>query len=118
MINPIIHLMLRVRDRLSKIRPYYWLLALLLAVSGWFGMGTVGLILAFWMLLLWYSVWQRPYRFEMFLIAALGLLGAVVILPEEQWLASNKISLLAFMAISISPIVDLCIRLFRGTKDE
>ena len=81
-------------------------------------MGTVGLLLAFWMLLLWFSVWQRPYRFEMFLIAALGLLGAVVILPEEQWLESNKISLLAFMAISISPVVDLFIRLFRSSRDE
>lgn len=118
MTNPILRFLIRVRDRLSSIRPYYWLLACLLAVSGWFGMGTVGLLLAFWMLLLWFSVWQRPYRFEMFLIAALGLLGAVVILPEEQWLESNKISLLAFMAISISPVVDLFIRLFRSSRDE
>ncbi len=116
--NPILRLILRFRDQLARIRPYYWLLAVLLAISGWFGMGTIGLLLAFWMVLLWYSVWQRPYRFEMFLIAALGLLGAVVILPEEQWLASNKISLLAFMAISMSPIIDLCIRLFRGNNEE
>ncbi len=117
MTNPFLRLLFRIRDRLSKIRPYYWLLACLLAVSGWFGMGTVGLLLAFWMLLLWFSVWQRPYRFEMFLIAAMGLLGAVVILPEEQWLASNKVWLLAFMAISISPLIDLFIRLFGSARD-
>ena len=118
MTNPFILFLIGVRDRLSAIRPYYWVLACLLAACGWIAMSTVGLLLAFWMLLLWYSVWQRPYRFEMFLIAALGLIGAVVILPEEQWLASNKIFLLAFMAISISPVVDLFIRLFRSSRDE
>ena len=107
-----------IRQRLSQVRPYYWVLASLLAVSGWIGMGTVGLLLAFWTLLLWYSVWQRPYRFEMFLIAALGILGAGVILPESQWLAANQWFLLAFMAIAVSPIVDLFIRLFRSTDGE
>ena len=81
-------------------------------------MGTVGLLLAFWTLLLWYSVWQRPYRFEMFFIAAFGLLGAVVILPEDQWLEANQVFLLAFMAIAMSPIIDLLIRLFRSVEDE
>ncbi len=118
MTNPVTRIIRRIRLRLSHIRPYYWVLACLLALFGWLGMNTVGLLLAFWTLLLWYSVWQRPYRFEMFFIAALGLLGAVVILPEEQWLAANMIFLLAFMAIAMSPIIDLFIRLFRSTSDE
>ena len=118
MTNPVTRFIRRVRDRLSKIRPYYWVLAGLLALFGWIGMGTVGLLLAFWTLLLWYSVWQRPYRFEMFFIAALGLLGAVVILPEDQWLAANMVFLLAFIAIAMSPIIDLFIRLFRSKGDE
>jgi len=103
---------------MSKIKPYYWLLACLLALFGWLGMATVGVLLAFWTLLLWYSVWQRPYRFEMFLIAALGLVGAVVILPEDQWLDANQVFLLAFMAIAMSPIFDLFIRLFQSARDE
>lgn len=118
MTNPVARTVRRTRQRLSKIRPYYWVLAILLAVFGWIGMGTVGLLLAFWTLLLWYSVWQRPYRFEMFFIAALGLLGAVVILPEDQWLEANQVFLLAFMAIAMSPIIDLLIRLFRSVEDE
>ena len=81
-------------------------------------MATVGLLLAFWTLLLWYSVWQRPYRFEMFLIAALGLLGAVIILPENQWQNANQLFMLGFMAIAMSPIVDLFIRLFRSSDSE
>ena|GEM_PF-2928150 len=116
--NPIARTARHTRQRLSKIRPYYWVLAGLLSGSGWLGMGMVGLLLAFWTLLLWYSVWQRPYRFEMFLIAALGLLGAVVILPENQWLDANPVFMLGFMAIAMSPIVDLLIRLFQSTADE
>ena len=81
-------------------------------------MASVGLLLAFWTLLLWYSVWQRPYRFEMFLIAALGLLGAVIILPENQWQNANQVFMLGFMAIAMSPIVDLFIRLFRSSDSE
>ena len=54
----------------------------------------------------------------MFLIAALGLLGAVVILPEKQWQDANQIFMLAFMAIAMSPIVDLFIRLFRSADIE
>lgn len=118
MTNPVVRSIHRVRERLSKIRPYYWVLAGLLALFGWLGMGTVGVLLAFWTLLLWYSVWQRPYRFEMFFIAALGLLGAVVILPEDQWLGANMVFLLGFMAIAMSPIIDLFIRLFRSTGNE
>jgi hypothetical protein len=118
MTNPILNLFYGIASRLSKIKPYYWVLACLLALSGWIGMGIVGLLLAFWTLLLWYSVWQRPYRFEMFFLAALGLVGAVIILPEEQWLDANKVFLLAFMAIAMSPIIDLFIRLFRSTRDE
>ncbi len=118
MTNPVARTVRKTRQRLSKIRPYYWVLAVLLALSGWLGMGTVGLLLAFWTLLLWYSVWQRPYRFEMFLIAALGLLGAAVILPEDQWLDANPVYRLAFVAIAMSPIIDLLIRLFRSTEDE
>lgn len=118
MTNPIIRPFHSVWKRLSKIRPYYWGLACLLAIFGWLGIGTVGVLLAFWTLLLWYSVWQRPYRFEMFLIAALGLLGAVVILPEDQWIAANHIFLLGFMAIAMSPLIDLFIRLFLSTGEE
>ena len=97
MTNPVIRSIQRIQQRLSKVRPYYWVLACLLAMFGWIGIGTVGLLLAFWTLLLWYSVWQRPYRFEMFLIAALGILGAGVIVPEDQWIAANQVFLLAFV---------------------
>ena len=118
MTNPITRTFRRSVTRLSQIRPYYWVLAYLLGLFGWIGMSTVGLLLAFWTLLLWYSVWQRPYRFEMFLIAALGLLGAVVILPDKQWQDANQMFMLGFMAIAMSPIVDLFIRLFRSTDNE
>ena len=118
MTNPIIRSIQRLRQRSSKVRPYYWVLACLLALFGWIGMGKVGLLLAFWTLLLWYSVWQRPYRFEMFLIAALGILGAGVIVPEDQWIAANQVFLLAFVAIAMSPLIDLFIRLFRSAGDE
>lgn len=117
MANPVTRSIQYIRQRLSKVRPYYWVLAGLLALFGWLGMGTVGLLLAFWTLLLWYSVWQRPYRFEMFLIAALGILGASVILPADQWIAANQAFLLAFVAIAMSPIIDLFIRLFRSADD-
>ena len=118
MTNPITRTVRRSINRLSQIRPYYWVLACLLGFFGWIAMSTVGLLLAFWTLLLWYSVWQRPYRFEMFLIAALGLLGAVVILPEKQWMDAYPPFILGFMAIAMSPIIDLFIRLFRSTNNE
>ena len=99
--------------KFPTIKIYYIVLACLLALFGYLAMGMVGAILAFWNLLLWYSVWQRPYRFELFLIAGLGLLGAVAILPEKQWTESNIYFLMAFLVVAASPIFDLVALLFR-----
>jgi len=104
--------------KLPKIKIYYLILALLLAMCGWFAMGFVGIILAFWTMLLWFSVWQRPYRVELFLIAGLGLLGAVAILPENHWRDSNVSFLLSFMIVAFSPLVDLCWAMIRKKEKE
>lgn len=101
------------RMKLPKIKLYYVVLAGLLASFGYLAMGVVGAILAFWTLLLWFSVWQRPIRLEMFLIAGLGLMGAVAILPEKQWTESNIYFLLAFIVVAGSPIFDMIALMFR-----
>jgi hypothetical protein len=102
--------------KLPTHRPYYIVLALLLALFGYLAMGIVGCVLAFWTLLLWFSVWQRPYRFEMFLIASLGLIGAVAILPEKQWTESNVYFFVAFIVVAGSPIIDLLVLMFRPSR--
>mgnify|MGYP000235021571 CR=1 FL=1 len=47
---------------------YYYLIHLvLLILFAWMAMGVVGLVMAFWVVLLWFSAWQRPMRPEFFL---------------------------------------------------
>lgn len=89
-------------------------LSTLLTFFGAMAMGPTGIILAFWTFLLWYSVWQRPYRFELMLLATLGLLGAVAMLPPAIW--ENVGWLSAFMFVAAAPIVSLLIPTSRKSQ--
>ncbi len=91
---------------------YYSVLAVLLALFGWMAMGTVGLIIAFWVTLLWGSVWQRPYRVEFIVISGIGLLSAAAMLPKSYW--DNLPWMWAFLLIAISPLIDFVFPIFHG----
>lgn len=106
----------RVRHQFADATLYHAVLATLLVSFGLLASGLVGLILAFWIMLLWFSVWQRPYRLEMMLLAALGLLGAALILPEKHWSDCNLYFMFAFGIVAASPILDLMVALFRRPR--
>lgn len=75
-------------------------------------MGFVGCMIAFWVVLLWYSAWQRPYHPEFFVIAGLGLLAAASMLPENMW--NNLWWLWGFLIVAASPLIDFVIPVFRS----
>lgn len=90
--------------KLTKVSYWFWVLAAMLVLFGWLAMGQIGLVLAFWVLLLWYAAWQRPYRFELMFIAGLGLLGAVVLLPPDVW--ARPLWDFAFLTVAALPVID------------
>lgn len=94
-----------------RLRYYYLIHLLLLVTFGWMAMGTVGLMIAFWVVLLWFSAWQRPLRPEFFLIAAFGLMAAATMLPAAMW--DNLPWLFGFLLIAASPLIDFVIPMFR-----
>ncbi len=91
--------------KLTKVSYWFWVLAALLVTFGTLALGPIGLVLAFWVLLLWYSAWQRPYRFELMLISGLGLLGAIFMLPTESW-ADRYRWAFAFLIVAALPVID------------
>jgi len=103
---------LRLQDWFSFRISYYYLVHLILLIGfGWMAMGVVGLTIAFWVVLLWYSAWQRPFRPEFFFIAGLGLLAAAGMLPDNAW--DNVWWFLAFLVVAASPLIDFIIPIFR-----
>jgi hypothetical protein len=90
----------------------YYLIHLALLVSfAWMAMGFVGIVMAFWIVLLWFSAWQRPMRPEFFLIAAFGLLSAILLLPPGLW--DNVPWLFGFLLVAASPLIDFIFPTFR-----
>jgi hypothetical protein len=106
-------------SRLSKLRSlisfritiYFLIHLALLMTFGWMAMGWVGLVVAFWVVLLWFSAWQRPLRLEFFVIAAIGLMSAATMLPAALW--DNLAWLFGFLLIAASPLVDFVLPVFR-----
>jgi hypothetical protein len=91
---------------------YYYIIHLILLIGfGWIAMGFVGLTIAFWIVLLWYSAWQRPFHPEFFFIAGLGLLAAATMLPEDAW--NNAWWFIGFLVVAASPLIDFIIPIFR-----
>lgn len=110
---PLLKRLLRVQNLFSFRISYYYLIHLLLLIGfGWMAMGVVGLTIAFWVVLLWYSAWQRPYRPEFFFLAGLGLLAAAAMLPESVW--SNLWWFLGFLIVAGSPLIDFVVPIFRS----
>lgn len=102
----------RIQDWFSfRISSYYLIHLMLLIGFGWMAMGVVGLAIAFWVVLLWYSAWQRPFRPEFFFIAGLGLLAAAGLLPEKAW--DNAWWFMGFLVVAGSPLIDFIIPIFR-----
>ncbi|MFN9715270.1 MAG: hypothetical protein ACK57G_15890 [Planctomycetota bacterium] len=102
----------RFRDWFSFRISYYYIIHLLLLIGfGWMAMGLVGLTIACWVVLLWYSAWQRPFHPEFFFIAGLGLLAAAPMLPERAW--DNVWWFLGFLVVAGSPLIDFIIPIFR-----
>ena len=92
---------------------HYYLIHLLLLLSfAWMAMGWVGLLIAFWVVLLWFSAWQRPMRPEFFCIAAFGLLAAARMLPSGLW--DNVPWFLGFLLVAASPLIDFIFPTFRN----
>jgi hypothetical protein len=92
---------------------YYYLIHLMLLMGfGWMAMGGVGLTIAFWVVLLWYSAWQRPFHPEFFVIAGLGLIAAAGMLPERVW--DNLWWFVGFLVVAASPLVDFILPVFRS----
>ena len=103
---------LRLQDWFSFRISYYYLVHLMLLIGfGWMAMGVVGLTIAFWVVLLWYSAWQRPFRPEFFFIAGLGLIAAAGMLPGTAW--DNVWWFLGFLVVAASPLIDFIIPIFR-----
>jgi hypothetical protein len=91
---------------------YYYLIHLvLLILFAWMAMGVVGLVMAFWVVVLWFSAWQRPMRPEFFLMAAFGLLSAALLLPPGLW--DNVPWLFGFLLVAGSPLIDFISPTFR-----
>jgi|GEM_PF-1011274 len=93
---------------------FYLTLAVLLGCFGWLAMELPGLVLAFWVVVLWFAVLQRPQRVEMSLIAGLGLIGAAAFLPQNHWFESNRFYVSGFLAVAGTPVVVAIIRRFVG----
>lgn len=106
------NLLAKLRNLLSFKLTYYYLIHLfLLILFGWMAMGVVGLMIAFWVVVLWFSAWQRPLRAEFFLVAAIGLLAAATMLPSELW--DNLPWLWGFLITASSPLLDFIFPMFR-----
>ncbi|MEI8214132.1 MAG: hypothetical protein WCI02_18440 [Planctomycetota bacterium] len=97
-----------------RITFYFLIHLVLLATFGWMAMGRVGLVIAFWVVLLWFSAWQRPLRLEFFFIAAIGIISAATMLPPALW--DNIPWLFGFLLIAASPLIDFFIPMFRGNN--
>lgn len=102
----------RIQEWVSFRISYYYLIHLMLLIGfGWMAMGVVGLTIAFWVVLLWYSAWQRPFHPEFFVIAGFGLIAAAAMLPERVW--DNLWWFLGFLIVAASPLIDFIIPVFR-----
>jgi hypothetical protein len=100
------------KDIVSFQISYYYIVHLVLLVGfGWMAMGLAGLTIAFWVVLLWYSAWQRPLHIEFLMIAGLGLLAAASLLPTAIW--DNIWWLWAFLIVATSPLIDFVSPVFR-----
>jgi hypothetical protein len=95
-----------------RLTHYYLIHFALLLSFGWMAMGGVGLLVAFWVVLLWFSAWQRPMRPEFFLLAGFGLLAAARFLPSGMW--DNIFWLFGFLLIAASPLIDFISPTFRN----
>jgi hypothetical protein len=95
-----------------KLTHYYLIHLLLLLSFGWMAMGGVGLLVAFWVVLLWFSAWQRPMRPEFFFLAGFGLLAAARFLPSGLW--DNVFWLFGFLLVAASPLIDFISPMFRN----
>ncbi|MFO0011964.1 MAG: hypothetical protein ACK553_04410 [Planctomycetota bacterium] len=103
----------KMQDWLSFRISYYYLIHLVLLIGfGWMAMGVVGVTIAFWVVLLWYSAWQRPFHPEFFVIAGLGLLAAAAMLPERVW--DNVWWFVGFLIVAASPLIDFIVPIFRS----
>jgi hypothetical protein len=95
-----------------RLTHFYLIHLLLLLLFGWMAMGGVGLLVAFWVVLLWFSAWQRPMRPEFFFIAGFGLLAAARFLPSGMW--DNVFWLFGFLLVAASPLIDFISPTFRN----
>jgi hypothetical protein len=78
-------------------------LAGLLLVSGYLAIGFSGIVLSFWVLLFWYSLWRKPCRYEMLLLSIVGIAGGMLFIPVSLWSTSRPLLLIGFGLLSLSP---------------
>jgi hypothetical protein len=69
--------------------------------------GFVGLVITFWVMLFWYSIWKTPKRFEMLFLSFVGLVGAILFLPANFWPSVNKFFLVGFVFAALIPFLRL-----------
>jgi hypothetical protein len=62
-----------------------------IGLLGYLCWGLVGLLLAFWIGLLWFSLVHQPRRHELTLISGLGLIGAFAFLPNAIWMKPHLV---------------------------
>lgn len=96
----------------------YSLLVVALVIFGFLGCGFAGIVLAFWTLLFWYAVWQRPCRFEMLLLSIIGIVGGLFILPKDEITVFKGVWLLAMAFVALAPLIDFYAPIFRKTRSS
>jgi len=91
--------------RFPRVEVYSVVFPIAILSLGYLCWGLVGLLLAFWIGLLWFSLVHQPRRHELTLISGLGLIGAFVFLPNAIWMKPHLVLATCFIGVAISPAV-------------
>ena len=81
--------------------------ALLLILFGYIGCGFGGIVLGFWVMMLWYSVRRIPRRWELLFLSIIGIIGGLILMPRESW-RSGFIGIffsVLFVLTALSPLL-------------
>lgn len=91
--------------RFPRLEIFFVIFPIALGLLGYVAWGYVGLLLAFWVGLFWFSIVHKPRRHELTLISGLGLIGAFAFLPYEVLMKPHLVSITLFVEVAVSPVV-------------
>lgn len=96
--------------RIPRMEVFLVVFPVAIGLLGYLCWGLVGLLIAFWIGLLWFSLVHQPRRHELTLISGLGLIGAFAFLPNAIWMKPHLVLATCFIGVAISPAVYVFVR--------